>query len=558
MNNLTRLAVIMALGSLCAPALVLGQVTPAQPAARKVTGSTVTGRITLQGKGKAGIVVGVRSSNFGPQMGPPYKGISDSDGNYRITDIPPGSYQVLPLAPAYVISEATAFGPPGKSLFLTEGEKVDSIDFAIVRGAVITGKVTQTDGKPVIDERVYVMDADPDSQRGPRYATSTPFQTDDRGIYRIYGLAAGKYKVSIGAGEDSFTPNRARSTYPRVFYTGVASTEPKVVELDEGAEATNIDITVGPSLENFVASGTILDGETNLPVPNVRFGLQRVVGTNNTPFFGTSTTSNAKGEFRIDNLTPGKYSIFVMPDQNTEIRTDPVRFEVLDQNVSGILLKTARSAAISGVIVVEGNPDRTVYDKLTKLRISTYVRTANQNEEVNIGRSSAIGADGGFRFGGLQAGFASFQLVGADFRTNPGFVISRIERDGVVQQRPGIDVKIGDQVSGLRIVVTYGTGGIRGTVKWDGGAPPSGLRAVVRISKAGENFSTMRPQEVDVRGHFAFESLPAGTYELNLNAYGPAAPSRMAPVKQTVNVTDGAVAEVEMLVDTKPNVPPNQ
>ena len=93
MRYLTQSAIILALcvscGQLCLP---LGQATAftiqQSSAPRKSVGATVSGRVTVQGKGKGGIVVGLRARDAGPQDGPGPKGVSDPEGNYEITNIP--------------------------------------------------------------------------------------------------------------------------------------------------------------------------------------------------------------------------------------------------------------------------------------------------------------------------------------------------------------------------------------------------------------------------------------------------------------------------------------
>jgi hypothetical protein len=64
--------------------------------------NSVSGRVTIHGKGAAGIIVSIRNSGFSPQPGPALKATTDQNGNYRINDIPAGSYQVSPIAPAHV------------------------------------------------------------------------------------------------------------------------------------------------------------------------------------------------------------------------------------------------------------------------------------------------------------------------------------------------------------------------------------------------------------------------------------------------------------------------
>jgi hypothetical protein len=156
----------------------------------------------------------------------------------------------------------------------------------------------------------------------------------------------------------------------------------------------------------------------------------------------------------------------------------------------------------------------------------------------------------------LQGGIASFQISSSEPRGQTGFVISRLERDGVVQPRNGVEIRAGEQVAGLRIVLAFGSGGINGTVKWDNGPVPSDVHLLVRLTKPGDNSYGIRPQEIDARGKFAFQSVPAGTYDLNLNIFNQSGRPRQAGVRQSVTVSDGTVTEVEMLVDSVSNPAP--
>jgi hypothetical protein len=271
---------------------------------------------------------------------------------------------------------------------------------------------------------------------------------------------------------------------------------------------------------------------------------------------GSSTTSNSRGEFRVENITPGKYAMFVMPQQNSDVRVDPVRFEIVNQDVTALLLRTSKGAVVFGVVVLEGTQDKEVYSRLAKLRLFANVRGGEGVDSIGFGRTSTIEPDGSFRLGGLQAGSASFQLRSPDARSQSGFVISRIERDGVVQPRSGVEIKTGEQIAGLRIIVVYGSGTLRGSVKWDTGSPPTGARIMVRLTKPGDNSYAIRPQEVDARGHFVFQGVPAGTYEVNVNAFIPQSRARQSSARQSVTVTDGVVTEVELVVDSNPNIPP--
>lgn len=556
MDCLTRYAIILTLSLSCAEicSSANGQASLQNKLSKKATGS-VSGRITIKGKGKGGILVGLRTGDFGPQMGPLFKAITEQDGSYRIAEVPAGNYQVAPVAPALVTADFNSFGQRGKALLLSEGENVDGIDFSMVRGGVITGKVSQADGRPVIEERISIILAEQTDRQVPTAQSGTAF-TDDRGVYRVFGLPAGKYKISIGQGSDnSFGgTNQGRPTYERVFYPDVTNPdEAKVVELGEGSEATNIDITVGQSLRRFAARGVVMDGETNQPIANLHFGLRRVVGERNANFFGSTVLSDRVGEFRFENLTPGKYSVFIMPQQNSDLRVDPVPFEIVDQDVTGIMLRTLKGASVSGTIIIEGSHDKTVQSKMAQLHLQAFVRS----EGISGGwvQSSSINPDGSFRVGGLQAGVAQFQLGAQDRGLLTGFVLSRVERDGVVLPR-GVEIKAGEQISGLRIIVVYGTGSIRGTIKVENGPLPTGARLLTRVMKPEDPSFMVRRGDVDARGRFAVEGIPSGSYDLYVQCFIPGLQGRPPSSRQSITVTDGSVIEVELVIDLNANPSP--
>lgn len=549
MNGLPRYAINLVLIVICCGLL---------PAARSQTKTTrkaatgsVSGRVTIHGKGKGGIAVVLRRYEFGPQQGTLLKATTDTDGNYRIADAPAGNYQVMPAALEFNVPELASFASRGggKALVLAEGETVEGIDFALTRGGVITGKVTRGDGRPVIEELVTVEFADQSDQGGPPRQFDSHFQTDDRGIYRIFGLPVGRYLISVG-NEDFFgSATPGRQSYGRVFYPNVTNPkEGKIIELGEGTEVTNIDIVVGDNIRGFAASGLVVDTETNQPLANTPFELERMQDEHS-QVMGTSSMSNDRGEFRFENITPGKYAIFIFPRQSSDMRSEAVHFEVVDQDVTGLLVKAYKGATLSGIVVLEGNVDNTVIAKLSQLRLQAYVRGDGQASGFGYGQHSPINTDGSFRVAGLQAGIVNFAFGAQNRAALTGFVISRIEREGVVQS-DGLRIKAGEQISGIKIFVNYGSGIVRGVVKFENGPRPPGARFMVRLTKPGENLINIRPQEVDSRGHFLIEGLAAGSYDLHVNGFAPGSRAKLS-AKQSITVTDGEVTEADLVIDVR-------
>jgi hypothetical protein len=514
--------------------------------ANRTVKNSVSGRITVHGKAAPGVIVGIRSQDDLGQPLPTFRATADQDGDYRITGIPAGNYHVFPMAPAYVNPDLDAFRGRGKTLLLGEGEDVQAIDFSLVRGGVITGKVTNADDRPVMEERIIIMTADQPKEQQRMPISMNGSQTDDRGVYRIYGIPAGRYKVSVGRADDDVYSNRGRIAYKRTFYGDTSEpSDAKVVEVTEGSESGNIDISLGRSLPAFAASGRIVDSATGQPVRGLRIGLRRIL-LKNSAIMNLLTVSNSNGEFHLENVTPGKYSIVHLPEPGGEVNVDAEPFEVIDQDVTGLVVKTTSGLSITGTLMLEGVSDKVVLAKLGELRLSIYVQS--ETPTWGIGWDSLVSADGSFHIGGLTPGTANFYLQTLDGREVTMFSISRVEQDGIVQPR-GIEIKTGEHVTGVKIIVSYGSGSVRGEVKLVNSNLLQGRRVVVWLKRLGDTGSNFRSYEMDARGHFLIKGVAAGSYELNVNVNGP---ERLLPsVKQLISVSEGTATVVDLTLDLK-------
>jgi 5-hydroxyisourate hydrolase-like protein (transthyretin family) len=515
--------------------------------------ATVSGKITLKGKPAPGVVVGLRSSEPA-QLDPTFKATTDQDGKYRITDVPEGKYLIAPVAPAFVISDLNH--SHGQTVIITEVENIEGIDFDLIRGGVITGKVTDADGHPIVEEEVNLLSND--YPRGGYSNQFRGFQTDDRGIYRIFGIRPGRYKVSVGQESMYRGVGRGRRSLPITFYPDAReAAKATVIEVGEGTEATKIDITIGNAPEGFAVSGRVVEAETGKPVSNVSISLSRImiIDANSSSGYGgvTDVRSNADGVFRLEKLPPGKYSISIQPGPESDLRAEQVTVDVVDQDVTGVLIKTATGASLSGTVVFERGLN--IAGAYAPTWISAHIR--NEGPGYTSSQSAQIKPDGSFRLGGLSAGNVIFSVGSWGPTGNAkGITISRVERDGVVQPG-GIQVQTGEHLSGLRIVAAYGSGSIRGVVKLENGTlPPSG-HLVITLSKVGDaNTLSGGGTETDARGQFLLEGLAAGTYELTVTAYVPERRQRPRTAKQLVTVTDGSASNVMVTIDlTPPPIP---
>ena len=515
-----------------------------QSVAEKGLTSTITGKVTVKGKGVPGIGVSLTLMEGPGASMTRHKAVTDEQGNYRITNVPPGKYAVSIGAAAFPPAEDAH---NQKTVIVNKNETIEDVNFALMRGGVITGRVTDSDGNPLIEEEVNVIPAN--TQVRYSYPAFMMGRTDDRGIYRIFGLRPGRYTVA--AGQDTGLGGlRGRTGYQRTFHPEATEAgNATVIELDEGAEVKNVDITVGRAIVRYSASGRIIDGETGRPLADVRYGVQMFVNPNSSSMT-TGAASNSDGEFKLRNLVTGKYAVFIETPPNTEWRADPVHFEVTDHDVTGLTIKSAKGGSASGVIVLEGTNDKAVYEKLLKSQL--YAHVMNDRNDRGTSPSTRINPDGSFRVGGLQAGILHLGFVYGN-RLN----IVRVERDGVVYPQ-GMEIKEAEQVTGLRVIVSEANGTIRGVVKLEKGTAPATGHFSISLRRLGENdagpmFSGSGDSpEIDARGQFVAEGLLPGTYEVRAS-YAPDMHTPWRGTKQQVVVTNGAVTNVTLTID--PNAP---
>lgn len=507
---------------------------------KTATGS-ISGKVTVKNKGVAGVFIIAHEQNASGWNSGTYRGTTDQTGSYRIANIPAGTYLLSPIAPSLAVENALT----NNMVVLSEGEAVEGINFQLVQGGVITGKVTDADGKPVIEEYVAVQPVDA-SFVGERYGGD--LRTDDRGIYRAFGLRRGKYKVSVG--REAHLPNIAQRSYGQTFHPSVTdAAKATIIEVTEGSETRDVDIVVGRPLPTFKVSGRIVHGKTEKPLPNIRYGVNQKIDQNSSHSTIGRARTTANGEFTLENIVPGKYAVFIV-SEDSGFRGDSVSFEVVDRDVSDLLIKAGIASTLSGVVVLEGAEAMPV--DFRDLHISAWVQS--QEAEFDSNYDVRINPDGSFKLTGLRNGITHFRFSSRG-NTVKQIALVRVERDGIAQPQ-GITLKDGEQITGLRLVLKYLTGAIHGQVKVEGDEllPSSRLNVwIAALDDTRAHFESGNPSpQLDSRRRFVAEGLAAGTYEVNVSVYDPKRPEMSKVFKQQVTVVDNAVSEVTVVIKTKP------
>lgn len=516
------------------PTIIFAQ---SQTASDKEPNGTISGKVTVKGNAVSGVVVGLINSQQRFGQAPVKKAVTDDDGIYRITNVKSGAYE---LAVSSLIYVTAGSGRARKTLVVGNGETIENVDFNLVRGGVITGKVTDSEGRPVIEINVSISPA----QFDHRVSLSPSLRTDDRGIYRAFGLSPGSYAVSAGQEEQSiFGPSMTRFEHRLTYHpTATERSEATIIEVTEGSESTGVDITFGRSMIRYFASGRIVDGESGKPLAGVRYGVFKF---SKQGFEGSSTggrTTNEQGEFKLHGLSPGSYAVIAEHDGDIDLRVERHRFEVVDRDVTGLIVKSMKGGTVSGVIVLEGKDSKgTTSVEHAFLTASVASRGGVQGSN----RSAMIKSDGTFRVGGLSEGHVRFWVSSRD-----NLQVIRVERDGVVYPN-GIEIQDLEQMTGLRIFVGYANGMVRGIVKLaNGSLPPENLVSVILRKSGDDPANGSRGAQVDGRGQFVADRLLPGTYEVTASLYSlntsGGSDSRFKKATQQVVVTNDNVSTVTL------------
>ncbi|HLL75583.1 MAG TPA: hypothetical protein VK421_10000 [Pyrinomonadaceae bacterium] len=545
--------------------------TQAQSPSSAPQPGAITGRVTTDdGKAAPRVGVALMPAEYQPNRNRPVsRAETDGDGRFRMTNVPAGRYRLLTLTPAHTAPDLRgSFLDNGRLINVAAGETVEGADFVLTRGGVITGRVTTGDGKPAVGERIGVTYADRRNERGPAASAVNPFEweTDDRGVYRIYGLAPGRYLVSVGqdTGGGVIVVGMASPRYARTFHPSTTdAAQARVVEVSSGMEATGVDISLADAPKSFQATGRIVD-EAGRPVAGVGVAHsslrpdQKSIGG----WGWDGSKSNQNGEFVLKNLFPGRYAAFIVkfggdasPAHNDY--SEPAQFEITDGDISNLTIRMKRGGSISGTAVVEGTNDRAVIQRLSTLSIYANLTPAKPDQlGAAVMGDNKINPDGSFRIAGIAPG--KMRLVVGGFPQPKGFTLLRVERNGVEVPRDGIEVGPGEQVTGVRLVIGYGTATLRGQISLvSNGQPaalPEGVRLSVSAARAGAGASAANfggGATVDARGRFVLEGLMSGEYELTVRAFAPGAPGaqQYPAVKQTVQMTEGGEASVTVVYD---------
>lgn len=367
-----RRAVIAAMFAVCiAATALLAQQRDArsQPPPPPPTG---TGRISgvVVAADSGAVVRGAKVTIAALQLDWSWISTTDDDGRFDLQNLPAATYTFSIQKAGFVEAR-----PP--NVELKEKTTLDRGKLRVVRGGVITGRIVDARGEPVIDANVGAARM--------RYVTPGPgslypvqsSRTNDLGEFRVYGLQPGTYVVYAGFGgmrvQAAGVPGEPRVVYANAnsapaltFYPGASrASDAQTVEV-KGGESTFVDLRL-ISVPLATISGQVVDSK-GMPA------LEMVVLLSQPPPYGAlnfraeAVLVDAQGRFTINNLQPGDYHADVLSRAYMEAMgrsgssaaasrelNEIGSLEItVDRDLKDLAVQTARGFDVRGRVTVDG------------------------------------------------------------------------------------------------------------------------------------------------------------------------------------------------------------
>jgi hypothetical protein len=449
---------------------------------------------------------------------------TDEGGNFQVSGLDALIYTLNASAPGYVM-------PPREPEALPTYYRIgDSVTIAMSKGGVITGTVTSATGEPLVQagvRAIMIRDANGKPPNLNRFGIDRP--TDDRGVYRIYGLAAGTYLVSAGGRGIGYSTNAYDSDSPTYAPSSTRDTAAEITV--RGGEESTVDIRYRGEPGHAVSG--IVSGPV-APNSSVNISLTQIV--NGVPLSSANSfqTFNRKG-FVFYGIADGDYDLIAQSGigLGESVASEARHITVKGADVTGIELVVRELASIRGRVVLEQSIAPECKNKRQPLLSETVLVTRRSEKNTpkdqlafpNFFAQSAPDKSGEFALRNLAPGqfklsvrfFARYWYLRSIVREVPG---AAPPRTGVTNRqtdlaRNGINLKFGERISGVTVTLAAGAASLRGVVKLaDGVSVPAGfyLHLVPAEKENADDVLRFFVVPVQADGTFAVNNLPPGRY----------------------------------------------
>jgi protocatechuate 3,4-dioxygenase beta subunit len=475
------------------------QDSPASQSKGSIQGTVVDGKT---GQPLRGAEVSLRPLTAGGR-GEGNSSVADPEGHFVFEGLSAGRYRLTATRNGYVGRDPRSAGASRTNVVsLTSGQAVEGIVLRLLPAAVIAGRVTSEGDEPVPNVFVQAMKYtyQGDKRQLSDAGTST---TNDRGEYRIWGLAPGKYYIrathprggSVRPGGQVYVP---------VFYPGVSDpSRTQAIELHAGDEITGIDLGF-VSLRSVRVSGKVLNA-SSLPAKDVQVSL--IGGSGSMSFPVGQAATDSKGSFEIGGVPPGSYTLVAEhygsaePEKVTRGRSS---LDVGEVNLTDVELVIGPGASVNGRVRVEGKPAL----DLSKLSVALDAQDDLSSLDFAPDVSNVpLRPDGVFTFHDVPEGTYRIKILPLP----DGYYLKSGGEADVVEA----GVKIAHNHSATaELTLSAGAGRVTGTVSKDQQAFAGATVVLVPDGARRSQPRFYRQVATDSGGRFAISSVTPGDYKL--------------------------------------------
>ena len=456
---------------------------------------------------------------------------SNIEGNFQVNGLDNALYYVSANSPAYV-SPPLDVDSPAPTYRVG-----DTVRLELIRGGVITGAVTNSQGEPVVSVRVrafMIRNAAGQPTKGAVLSFGER-PTDDRGVYRMFGLVPGTYLVQAGGTGNNQTSMNATDFDAPTFAPSSTRDTASEIQVRSGEEAT-VDIRYRGEQGHSISGSVKTQGTSGASISLTQ------AGDGVMPSGGSYQPAAARG-FVISGLADGDYEITSQevvsssPTAFSEISvSEPLRISVRGADVTGLELIPKPLASIAGKITLELSKLPGCQNKRQPLFSETMIALVQNRKDTSVNSlalmrlfvgSSAPDKDGAFVMRNVRQGQYSFSpRFFARYwyaksitlpSTSPPAGSAKSAPPSTIKDaaRNWTAVKSGDRITGLTITLSEGAASVRGQVSQSEDTKlEAGLRLYLVPSERDKADDPLRyfTSEIGGDGTFSVTNLPPGKY----------------------------------------------
>jgi hypothetical protein len=460
----------------------------------------------------------------------------DSEGRFSFDDLPAAAYFIIATAPGY-IDQTMSLGDTTKWPRHLIGS---SVRVTMIKGGVITGLVTNAKGEPVVGVPVHATMVNAPASITNYLTGAGVAETDDRGIYRLYGLLPGQYTVNAGGSAQfgRFTPSGFDRDVPTYYPSSTRDTAVPVA-VRGGDETSGIDIKY-KGAEGHSISGTVLGTiEASAQAGAITVFLANA-GSASALGVGIVAINDPRRPFSFDGIADGEYEVFAsyLANQTEGALAGSKRVTVRGGDVTGVELTLTPLASIAGSVTLKPIKPEDKCDKRLSQVIETMPVLARDEPKKNGSETLASLLGGGLGTLSAQGEFAMRNLEPGRYRfevklpTESWYVSAINMPAGAARVQPAptagpasvvnpnswqgvMTIKPGEKLAGLAVVIGQDAAGFSGRFETQGAIQEGTRVHLIPVEREQAN-NVLRYSETFVKsdGSFAFTNIAPGRYFL--------------------------------------------